>query len=291
MKIDIELTTKCNLSCPFCQKHEHKPEIADLSEKIWSNLPFNDIEEIVVCGSYGDPFWYPKIQRFIEQMLTYAGHCKINFNTNGNMFDARWWFNLGERFKNYDFWVQFGLDGLTQEVYQKYRVHGNYEQVLTNMLAYTNGGGKAIWQWIVFEHNQQTVEIARGISEKLGVKFQPIMSYKYDDKLKKPTLYDNVLVEEKEFKCQSIEQNMISIDVHGNVTPCCHTRPAKMVNFDLILQLFAKMKFLFDLKLSKDDKFFTYLRNNFLDTELCQKSCGQRKRYELKKNEKIGNMQ
>ena len=275
MKIDIELTTKCNLACPFCQKHEHKPEPAELPEEIWLNLPFNDIKEIVVCGSYGDPFWYSKINGFIEHILTHAGHCKINFNTNGNMYDARWWYNLGERFKNHNFWVQFGLDGLTQETYQLYRVHGNYDQVLTNMFAYNNGGGKAIWQWIVFEHNQHMVQVAKGITEKMDIKFQPIMSYKYDDKLKKPTLYDNVLVEELDFKCPSIEQNMISIDVNGNITPCCHTRPAKIENFDTVLKILSNKL------LSTESKLFTYCRKNYKDLKLCQRSCGGRKRYEL----------
>ena len=66
-------------------------------------------------------------------------------------------------------WVHFGIDGL-EDTNHLYRVNVKWKKVMENVKAFVENGGNAIWDYIVFRHNEHQVEQAREFSNKIGFK-------------------------------------------------------------------------------------------------------------------------
>ena len=84
----------------------------------------------------------------------------------------------------------FPLMGVTQEVYEKYRVGGNLETVLNNLKKLIavkklyNSSTKVQWDFIVMKHNEHQIEEAKKMASDFGV---PIQIYAVGIHLKKDT--------------------------------------------------------------------------------------------------------
>ena len=61
----------------------------------------------------------------------------------------------------------FGIDGLedTNHIYRQGTV---FKQIIRNVKAFIQAGGRAQWDFIVFKHNEHQVEKAGELSKKLG---------------------------------------------------------------------------------------------------------------------------
>jgi hypothetical protein len=116
--------------------------------------------------------------------------------------------------------LKLSIDGATQEVYEKYRVGGELEQVIENIrrvVAYKRTRKLRTpsieWQFLVFDHNRHEVEAAREMAGKLGVdvfRAKPgIVPSEYESAWAGQTgcsfLYDT-----------------IAMQVDGGIVPCCH---------------------------------------------------------------------
>ena len=79
-------------------------------------------------------------------------------------------------------------------------------------------GGNAVWQFIVFEHNQhQEQEVKIKAREEGFQDIKYIYSHrKGDGEVSVPR------IETKEIECKYKKQNRIFINHMGNVIPCCH---------------------------------------------------------------------
>ena len=132
--IDIEVTSFCNLRCPFCATTFRDKEIKkgfisfDLVKKI--------IDEGAKNGLYGVKFnirGEPLLHPDICEMVKYSkqkGLIDVYFNTNAMLLTG----DMSKRL------IDAGLDrisisfeGYTKEVYEKYRVGANYETVVSNI--------------------------------------------------------------------------------------------------------------------------------------------------------------
>ena len=75
--------------------------------------------------------------------------------------------------------VGAGIDGATQENYEKYRAGGNFEKTVQNMRLLVEakkalGSTSPIicWSFHAFDHNKHEIEQARAMAEELGVEFK-----------------------------------------------------------------------------------------------------------------------
>ena len=91
----------------------------------------------------------------------------LSMNTNGGARDVGWWKELAKVLKK-PAAVIFSVDGLadTNHLYRQGVVWDHVEQ---NMRAFIEAGGRARWDFIVFDHNQHQVDEARLLSERWGV--------------------------------------------------------------------------------------------------------------------------
>jgi sulfatase maturation enzyme AslB (radical SAM superfamily) len=88
-------------------------------------------------------------------------------NTNGDNFDTKWWYDLGQKMTGGD-QIIFALDGL-KKTHEFYR-DTNWNRVFSNVKAFIEGGGTAIWQMILFRHNEHQVDLVKALAKALDVK-------------------------------------------------------------------------------------------------------------------------
>jgi len=190
-QMHIELTNACNAACPNCVRtYNNSPltrpdlEIGQISiEQFKKYFPPNIINKcglILFCGVHGDPC----IARDMLEICKYIGEVSetrtiVRVNTNGGMRKPEWWAELGKLFSKHaggkhNYWaVTFSIDGL-HDTNHLYRRNVKWESVMENASAFINAGGIAIWDYLIFKHNEHQIYEAKEFSEKMGFnKFVP----------------------------------------------------------------------------------------------------------------------
>ncbi len=133
--IDMEVTSVCNLRCPFCSttyrdRFIEKGFISfDLVKKI--------IDEGAGNGLYGVKFNYrgePLLHKEICKFVRYAkdkGLIDVYFNTNAMLLDNDMAGALIDAGLDR---ISISVEGYTKNVYEKYRVGADFENVLSNIV-------------------------------------------------------------------------------------------------------------------------------------------------------------
>ncbi|MBI4680528.1 MAG: radical SAM protein [Nitrospirae bacterium] len=132
--IDVEVTSACNLKCPFCATTFRGDIIKkgfmsfELCKKIIDEGANNNLYG-VKFNIRGEPLLHPRIHEFVKYAKD-KGLIDVYFNTNAMLLNEETSQKL----------IDGGLDrlsisfeGYTKEVYEKYRVGAVFETVLTNI--------------------------------------------------------------------------------------------------------------------------------------------------------------
>ena len=219
--IDIELTSYCNIACPGCLRQEKSKQVNHILNK--DMIKFSDLKKWIIkeelnnlkllnfCGSIDEPTTHPEILKIVDHFSKFV---EINIASNGSTKTKDFWKNLGE----YGISVFFGIDGTNQETLEKYRIGSNFTKIQDNYRSFIKSGGKATWQFIVFEHNEHLLKEAKKISEEEGfVNFRTIYSHRKGsgEVMKKNN-------EEQEVFCKYGNQKRIFINHTGALIPCCY---------------------------------------------------------------------
>jgi hypothetical protein len=202
------------------------------------DLPFEAIEKILdqgirdiqLCGNRGEAIFHPRINDIID--LIKSSGSRFEMNTNGGRFDTNWWYNLGQKMTDGD-QVIFAIDGLKTS-HEFYR-NTKWMDVIKNMRSFIDGGGDAIWQMVLFRHNEKEVNLIKKLSKEIGcIHTWIINSRVYNNKYKKPikefnkTKEDILLTEgfsnPENIDCRFGKGKRVYIGIDGSVWPCCFSR-------------------------------------------------------------------
>lgn len=287
--IDIELTSFCNIECKGCFRVLSK-EADKILNKTYINLDtirekfqkemFPNIKIINFCGSVDEPTTHPNFFEIIDHFAEW--NCHINIATNGSLRTTKWWTELTKRLPK-SHRVTWGIDG-SDELSEVYRKGSNFKKVEQNYRAFIAAGGQAVWQFIVFEHNEHQLEIAKQKAKDEGFKdFKTIISHRKDAKDVVPKQEiknaDNNLKEiatESCISCKYKNQKRIFVNHMGNVIPCCHLN-SKMMEYsvtekikDRFEEILNKNNYATDINLKNvsiqhalDSKVFTDIINSW----------------------------
>ena len=165
LKLFIDITTKCNVGCPMC--HRTNPDgcgTADwLPDIDWSIEQFKQAypenvckvtREFNICGTWGDPIVNKDLLEIVRYIRTSNSDAKIIINTNGSLRNEEFWWELGKvGGKNLS--VVFAVEGLDQQMHERYRQKSFLKKVLNNMDVLSNTPATIITQTIAFKHNEQ----------------------------------------------------------------------------------------------------------------------------------------
>lgn len=256
IKVFLDISTYCNAGCPQC----HRTNPNGLGKADWLPLirwdlktfkqafPTEEIYKVTrfkFCGTWGDPIMCKGLLEMCEHIINNS-NAEISIDTNGSIRDSDWWWRLGvlcgDRLE-----VVFAIDGIDQEMHQKYRRFTNLEKVLDNMetLSYTQAN--ICSQTILFKHNQEYKEQIMQLVKQYGSKRHSfVISDRFDkDTIKKfinekgdeeyfERADQDTLPDGKVSNTQSSKQqlkincrwakpfNQIVVNPDGQVFPCCY---------------------------------------------------------------------
>ena len=259
--VHFEPTQRCQALCPMCDR-TNNPHIknAELSIKQFKHIIDSDfskqLNSFLMCGNHGDPIFARDTLDMYEWLRYNNSNLYLHMTTNGGGRSNDWWKELalifGENGR-----VTFSVDGL-EDTNHLYRVNVDWKRVENSMDVYTQAGGKGLWVFLIFEHNEHQVEEAERMAKLFGLEFVKkktgrwVQSYKGKKIQKKETSkgneikppsnkdYQNKSVNDYEklidrygdfdsyldntqIECKSLTSKEIFISAEGIVTPCCWT--------------------------------------------------------------------
>jgi MoaA/NifB/PqqE/SkfB family radical SAM enzyme len=179
--VHIELTDKCQASCPMCARNYNggaerpfvgKTEITLNDVKRWFPVEFlKSINNFYACGNYGDPILAKDCLEIFEYIRGQNSNTRLSIHTNGSARTLNWWKNLANILKDSRHDVVFGIDGY-EESHVKYRRGTNWSNIIKNALKFIEHGGIAKIDCLVFEHNLE--EILKFKEEMLSIGFSSV---------------------------------------------------------------------------------------------------------------------
>lgn len=219
--------------------------MSDIQEWIEPSL-IRQLDVIDFCGNLGDPLYNSEfidiIQYFYNNQVG-----KIKISTNGSYMSKEFWKNLGA-FIQAPSYCEFGIDGIDQATHEIHRVRTHFNRIIENAQAFIQAGGAAVWQFIVFNHNEHQIDQARKMANDLGFAHfkvrksarwamgvsgidsntlqKPSVVWQHD--LEKRPSFNNL--DELAIKCKERPKQSIYIDYNGFVWPCCHIGSLPWVN-------------------------------------------------------------
>ena len=247
---EIDTTNICQLHCPLCHTG------LDNINRVKGFMPFDlytkvidEIKHSVVwlsLYSWGEPLLHRELPKFIEYAHKNRIGTIISSNLNAHISPAR----ARDLVRSGLSVIIISLDGVTQDVYQKYRVGGQLNQVLENirllLAAKKQLRSKTPlleWQFIVMRQNEHQIPEAKKLAKELGV---DALTFKkvdfphgiYDEQLAKEWLpaggslernerpFDKPYNEGGTDKCWRLWRSSI-INWEGGYSPCCYLTDAK----------------------------------------------------------------
>jgi MoaA/NifB/PqqE/SkfB family radical SAM enzyme len=213
-----------------------------------------------MCGNLGDPIVAKETLEIFKYFREHNKDMWLSMNTNAGARDEAWWTELAQVFGQMGA-VIFSVDGLS-DTNHIYRQGVNWSAVERSMRSFIAAGGRARWDFLIFEHNQHQVEQAEALSKELGFeKFQAKKTGRFitgkgeqkdnhqaqnrkgnktaeikkpDDKyvnsaLKKQTLLEikygsmDAYYEQTPIRCKVKDEGSLFITAEGLALPCCWT--------------------------------------------------------------------
>jgi MoaA/NifB/PqqE/SkfB family radical SAM enzyme len=177
---NIDITHRCGLECPLCQRQTY-----------WNarglRIPGEDIpldefrkiakytNEISFCGQLSDPIHHPKFIEILKICKEYNVATTVH---NASSFKNKNWYI--DAFKaNPDAYWWFAIDGLPEESHI-YRVNQDGVKLFEVMLkAKQHLNTTPLWQYIVFQYNQDHIEEAKTMAKDNGVDFLLVTSSRW----------------------------------------------------------------------------------------------------------------
>jgi len=164
---NIDASHRCAFRCPQCirQKITSQSQIRrsfDLSEENFQKIFDYYDEGITFCGQISDPIYHPN---FLKLLKICNGQSKrVRIATVGSGKSDAWWdeaysYGLGE-----NAWY-FGVDGIDEKS-ELYRIGSNFQDVWKRMEQGRDLGHLIVWQYIIFDYNQDDVDRAIEIAKE-----------------------------------------------------------------------------------------------------------------------------
>ena len=174
--IHLEVTQNCQASCPMCDRnmngeginpHINLDELTlDDCKSIFTPQFIGQLNTMYMCGNLGDPIVAHDTLEIFKYFREHNPNMWLSMNTNAGAKNEQWWKELAQVFGKMGA-VIFSVDGLrdTNHIYRQGVVWDNVER---NMRAFIAAGGRARWDYLIFEHNQHQVEEAEQLANSWG---------------------------------------------------------------------------------------------------------------------------
>jgi len=220
---NIETVLACNLACPECvigtdtidnrtKKVMRLDEFKVISDKI---KPY---AKLVYLHKWGEPLMNKNIFKMIEIVSEYA---HVHISTHGTLLDKD---KCEKLILSGVGTLIVSIDGVTKEVYDQYRIGGDVDKVMENIIMLSEfnkiyGNRVTILpQFIVFKHNYHEIQDFESFCSGLGLKAV----------LKKPYIRFGEVTQESNDRKYQREKFLNQSDHIDAISTCSHAT-ARMV--------------------------------------------------------------
>lgn len=255
--IHVELTSRCQASCPMCARNYHggidNPNLPldEISyedfKQIFDREVLNQIEHMYFCGNFGDPIMSNHLIPIVAYCRDSNPNISLGIHTNGSARTLSWWSELADAVPA-NHCVHFALDGL-EDTHSLYRIGTDFNKIIKNAKAFIDNGGKAEWVYLAFKHNEHQIEQARAMAKDIGFKFFNLkstsrflekpwfdvldltgkLSYKIESPNQhqvsfiRPEVIKNYkeIIKSAEINCKIKKDKSLYIDAFKQLWPCC----------------------------------------------------------------------
>lgn len=252
MILEIEPTGICNAQCPFCSRFTfdrdnleiyNRAEI--LSKEILDVDAFDNLcrslnEPYIhfdFQGSYGDPMAHPNILELVKIACS-VEDARVEVKTNGSLKGETVYKELAKYLNTKKRKVYFSVDAFGKRN-AIYRRGTNWEKIVENMNAFSEGGGKGAIKAVFFEQNMDDYRKLERLTRRLGfvsffvhpnrvqerkerdLIFKIPKDYKLKDYVDMPSDYVQHFKHYKTVKCRHIDEEYYFIGSDSKVYPCC----------------------------------------------------------------------
>jgi hypothetical protein len=264
--IQIEITNRCQASCPMCPRNIHggidNPLLKlndwtyDNFVKIFTVEVLSQLRLLNFCGDFGDPILNNDLIKMCSYVSSVSPTIELQIHTNGSARSENWWRSLAESLPNNHI-VVFALDGL-EDTHSTYRIGTDFDKIIKNSSAFIDSGGKAEWCFIRFKHNQHQVKQAEQLSCELGFKKFTVKNSKrfsrpfpvvdkggkfiYNIEQPEDTIVEFIGRKQvaghqkwagaEIIDCQSLRNKQLYIDAQYTLSPCCMIGAFLYTNYD-----------------------------------------------------------
>jgi hypothetical protein len=135
-------------------------------KKIFSPTFIAQLDTMYMCGNLGDPIVAKDTLEVFRYFREHNSNMWLSMNTNAGARDIAWWTELAHVFNNKGT-VIFSVDGL-EDTNHLYRQRVKWSIVENSIKSFIAAGGRARWDFLIFEHNQHQVEQAEQLSKTWG---------------------------------------------------------------------------------------------------------------------------
>jgi radical SAM protein with 4Fe4S-binding SPASM domain len=245
--LSIEPTTACNLGCPACPsglKAFSRPtgKIDLDNHQNW----LSQVSKSVFYINYyfqGEPFLHPQFLALIQEAKKHKIYTATS--TNAHFIDLK---KAKEIVDSGLDRLIISIDGLTQETYESYRIHGQLEKVIAGSKALVQAKKEAqsntphlIFQFLVVKANEHQIADVQQLATEIGIdevrfKTAQVYDYKHGNELIPDNEAYSRYVKQKDgtyrFKykggnsCWRMWSSSV-ITWDGRVVPCCFDKDAE----------------------------------------------------------------
>jgi radical SAM protein with 4Fe4S-binding SPASM domain len=247
ISVSIEPTTACNLGCPEC------PSGLKMFDRPTGNAQLEDInnwlQQLAKTTLYvnfyfqGEPFIHPSFLQFVKE----ANRLNLYTSTSTNAHFLHDQLAKKTVESGLDRLI-ISIDGLTQEVYEQYRIHGKLEKVLEgtrNVIKWKKELKSQtpflIFQFLVVAPNEHQIREVCQLATELGVdevRFKTAQVYNFENghpllpknerfsRYKRRSDGTYVVKNNLENHCWRMWSGAV-ITWNGRVVPCCFDKDAQ----------------------------------------------------------------
>ncbi len=242
--MNLEPGPVCNLRCKFCctangvSTLKRELLFPDTFQRIVRHLPMDSLYEVNLFN-WGEPFLNPHLLEYIRYFAERGLHVVIHTNFSAREYDDAF---MKEVVRSGLGHLAASVDGASQEVYEKYRVGGNFDRVIRNMerlararRTLDSDSPRISYKMLLHRYNQHEVEQARKLAESLQVEFwlQENFGVGAEDReewtadsvrdrygLSPITSVDKGSGNRVTTECRQLWDTLV-INANGDVFPCC----------------------------------------------------------------------
>ena len=206
--LHLETTNRCTLKCPACPRTIWQNYLGQPIAKADLNIDHlehfldcdssDQVENLTLCGDYGDTIYYPKLFELIKRFR----HKNFRIHTNGSYKKEEWWHDLNGLLTNQD-QIIFAIDGIGKDN-EKYRINADWPSIETGIDIMTKGPAKVIMKTLMFDFNYKKLNEFQEYADKKGMEWVTEKTHRFGDKTIVPK--DETFVDTKEMYKEDYEK-------------------------------------------------------------------------------------